>query len=103
MRPQSWARLPTGWRTHGEGARPLGGVGEPLFARYLYEVALLPFTPAELLAAGRQEWDRAVGFELFEQHRVPDAAWPPLPASASDQARAEAVAEEEVRHFYEDT
>ena len=34
-------------------ARPLGGVGEPLFARYLYEVALLPFTPAELLAAGR--------------------------------------------------
>ena len=83
------------------GARPLGGVGEPLFARYLYEVALLPFTPSELLAAGRQERDRAVGFELFERHRVPDAAWPPLPASASDQARAEAAAEEEVRHFYE--
>ena len=83
-------------------ARPLGGVGEPLFARYLYKVALLPFTPSELLAAGRQEWDRAVGFELFEQHRVPDAMWPALPASASDQAVAEAAAEREVRRFYEE-
>ena len=76
-----------------------GGPGS--FARYLYEVALLPFTPAELLAAGRQEWDRAVSFELFEQHRVPDADWPPLPASASVQADAEAVAEAEVRRYYE--
>jgi hypothetical protein len=82
-------------------ARPLGGVGEGLFARYLYEVALLPFTPSELLAAGRQEWDRAVSFELFEQHREPGAGWPPVPGSAAEQARTEAVAEGEVRRFYE--
>ena len=82
-------------------ARPLGGVGPDLFARYLYDVALLPFTPTELLAAGRQEWDRAVSFELFEQRRVPDAEWPPLPTSASEQARAEGVAEAEVRRYYE--
>jgi hypothetical protein len=82
-------------------ARPLGGVGQDLFARYLYEVALLPFSPAELLAAGRQEWDRAVSFELFEQRRAPDADWPPLPSSASAQADAEAVAEAEVRRYYE--
>lgn len=82
-------------------ARPLGGAGEALFARYLYEVALLPFSPAELLAAGRQEWDRAACFELFEQHRVADAPWPVLPASAADQARAEACAEGEVRRYYE--
>ena len=82
-------------------ARPLGGVGEDLFARYLYEVALVPFTPPELLSAGRQEWDRAVSFELFEKHREPDAGWPALPASASEQALAEAVAEGEVRRFYE--
>ena len=65
---------PDGWRAPWRAARPLGGAGEPLFARYIYEVALLPFTPAELLAAGRQEWDRSVAFELFEQHRVADAA-----------------------------
>jgi hypothetical protein len=84
------------------GARALGGVGEDLFARYLYEVALLPFTPSDLLAAGRQEWDRAVGFELFEQHRELGAAWPDLPASASEQAKTEAIAEGEVRRFYEE-
>ncbi len=84
------------------GARPLKGVGEALFATYLYEVALLPFTAQEMQAAGRQEWDRAVGFELFEQHRVPHAPWPDLPKSASDQVEAEGVAEAEVRRFYED-
>ena len=82
-------------------ARPLGGVGEDLFGRYLYEVALLPFTPSELLSAGRQEWDRAVSFELFERHREPGAAWPDLPANASEQARTEALAETEVRRYYE--
>jgi hypothetical protein len=84
------------------GGRPLGGVGEAQFARYVYEVALLPFTPAELLAAGRQEWDRSVAFELFEYHRVPDASWPPLPPSAAEQADAEARLEGEVRAFYEE-
>ena len=83
-------------------ARPLGGVGEGVFARYLYEVALLPFTPPELLAAGRQEWDRAVGFELFEEHRAPDALWPRLPDSAEDQAQAEVAAEGQVRRYYEE-
>jgi hypothetical protein len=84
------------------GARPLRGTGETLFARYVYEVALLPFTPAELLAAGRQEWDRSVAFELFEQHRMGDASWPALPGSAAEQAEAEALAEGEVRAYYED-
>jgi hypothetical protein len=83
-------------------ARPLGGVGERLFARYLYDVALVPFAPSELLAAGRQEWDRAAAFELFEEHRVPGASWPPLPAGAAEQAGAEARAEGEVRRYYEE-
>jgi hypothetical protein len=83
------------------GARPLGGDGEALFAAYVYEVALLPFTPAELRAAGRQEWDRAMAFELLEGHRVPGATWPALPKNATEQADAEALAEGEVRNFYE--
>ncbi len=96
---QSYAGWLAGVRA---SARPLGGVGEDLFARYLYTVALLPFTPTELLAAGRQEWDRAVSFELLEQHRAPSARWPSLPASAADQSSAEAEAEIEVRRFYEE-
>jgi hypothetical protein len=83
------------------GARPLRGAGELSFARYVYGVALLPFTPTELLAVGRQEWDRSVAFELFEQHRVADAPWPPLPVSAAAQAGAQALLEGEVRSYYE--
>jgi Bacterial protein of unknown function (DUF885) len=96
---ESYAGWLAGVRTT---ARPLGGVGEDLFARYMYTVALLPFTPTELLAAGRQEWDRSVSFELLEQHRAPSARWPSLPASAAEQSSAEAEAEIEVRRFYED-
>ncbi len=50
---------------------------------------------------GRQEWDRSVAFELFEQHRVADAPWPPLPVSAAAQAGAQALLEGEVRSYYE--
>ncbi len=81
-------------------ADPLGGAGRAVLERWLYEVALLPYTPEELLAAGRQEWDRAVAFELFEQHRVADAGWPELPASAEAQCKAERAGEAEVRAFY---
>lgn len=83
------------------GASPLGAVGPEVFSRYIYEVALLPFTADELLAIGRQEWDRAVAFELYEQKRRPDAQWPPLAESAAAQAEAQALAEAEVRRFYE--
>src|SRR5438046_3940806 len=36
----------------------------------------MPFTPEELLAMGRQEWNRAVAFETFEKNRNKDV--PPL-------------------------
>ncbi|HUY29388.1 MAG TPA: DUF885 family protein [Acidimicrobiales bacterium] len=85
---------------HGR-AEPLGAVGRAALCRYLHEVALLPYTPEELLAAGRQEWDRAVAAELLEQRRRPDAAWPALPAGADEQCERERVAELEVRAFYE--
>ena len=80
---------------------PLVAVGRRAFCRYLYDVALVPSTPEEILAAGRQEWDRAVAFELFELHRTPGATWPELPSSAEEQSQREEVAEREVREFYE--
>lgn len=83
-------------------AAPLVPVGRRGLAHYLYEVALLPYTPEELLAAGAQEFARAVAFEIFERHRSPDATWPPLPASAAAQSDSERVAELAVRRFYED-
>jgi len=82
-------------------ARSLNGVGAEVFARITREVALIPYTADQLLAIGRQEWDRSVAFEIFEAHRVPDARWPEPPASAPEQCAREHRAEADVRGFYE--
>ena len=69
--------------------------------RFLREVALVPFTPDELLAMGRQEWERAVAFEALEQGR--NRALPPLPLFADQQTQivASAFQEQAIRQFLE--
>jgi len=52
------------------------GLGRDAYSFFLRNVAMLPYPPEQLLAAGRQEWDRAVAFEAFEIHRNRDV--PPL-------------------------
>lgn len=44
-------------------------VGRDAYLFFLREVALYPFTPEELVAMGRQEWDRAVAFEALAANR----------------------------------
>ncbi len=44
-------------------------VGRANYEFFLNNVALLPYTPEELLAISRQEWERAVAFEQFEEQR----------------------------------
>src|SRR5213082_3462513 len=51
-------------------------LGRDAYIFFLRNVAMLPYPPEQLLAAGRQEWDRAVAFEAFEIHRNRDV--PPL-------------------------
>ena len=41
-------------------------IGRDAFVFFLHKVALLPYTPEELLAIGRMETDRAMAFEQFE-------------------------------------
>ena len=52
-------------------------VGREPYIAFLREVAMVPFAPEELLAMGRQEWERAVAFEALEQQR--NRALPPMP------------------------
>ncbi|HEY2802017.1 MAG TPA: DUF885 domain-containing protein [Chthoniobacterales bacterium] len=52
-------------------------LGRDTYLYFLKNVALLPFPPEELLAMGRQEWDRALTFEALERNRNKDV--PPLP------------------------
>ena len=46
-------------------------LGRDAYIFFLRNVAMLPYPPEQLLAAGRQEWDRAVAFEAFEIHSAP--------------------------------
>jgi len=44
-------------------------LGRDAYVFFLQYVALAPYVPEELLAMGRQEWNRAVAFEGYEQER----------------------------------
>ena len=49
-------------------------LGRDAYIWFLRNVALMPFTPEELLAMGRQEWNRAFAFEAYEKNRDKDAS-----------------------------
>ncbi len=74
-------------------------LGRDAYLFFLKNVALMPYTPEELLAMGRQEWDRAVAFEAFEKNRNKDL--PPLQLAKNiDAWMADTAAKElEVRKF----
>ncbi len=44
-------------------------LGRDAYVFFLKNVALMPYSPEQLLAMGRQEWHRAVAFEAFEKNR----------------------------------
>jgi len=47
-------------------------VGRENYEFFLHQVALLPYSPQQLLALGRQELDRSVAFEQYEKQRNRD-------------------------------
>lgn len=44
-------------------------VGREAYLYFLRNVALMPYSPEQLLEMGRQEWERSVAFETYEQQR----------------------------------
>ena len=77
-------------------------LGRDAYLWFLENVALMPFTPEELLAMGRQEWNRAVAFETFEKNRNKDV--PPLKMveNIEDWIRDNAAREGQIRKFLGD-
>jgi hypothetical protein len=76
-------------------------VGRDHYVFFLKRVALIPYSPEQLLSMGRQEWERAVAFEAYEKNR--NARLPQL-ALAKDQAAQmarEERQEQEIRDFLE--
>ncbi len=74
-------------------------LGREAYVYFLRNVALMPYSPEELLAMARQEWNRAVAFEAYEKER--DKNVPPLKMAGNiDEWVADAAARElQVRNF----
>jgi uncharacterized protein (DUF885 family) len=74
-------------------------LGRDAYIFFLKNVALMPFSPEELLAMGRQEWNRAVAFESYEKERNRDV--PPLKLAENTESwiKDAAAKEMSIREF----
>jgi hypothetical protein len=77
-------------------------LGRDAYLWFLRNVALMPFSPDELLAMGRQEWNRAVAFETFEKNRNKNV--PPLKIATDINSwiKNAAAKELQIRKFLEE-
>jgi len=76
-------------------------VGRDGYLFFLRNVALIPYSPEELLAMGRQERDRSVAFEAYETRKNAGQADLPIFRDQAEQiARAERD-EKQIRAFLE--
>jgi uncharacterized protein (DUF885 family) len=69
---------------------------------FLRNVALMPFTPEELLAMARQEWNRAVAFEAFEKNRNKDVPALKIATDINSWIKDAAEKELQIRKFLEE-
>ena len=76
-------------------------LGRDAYVFFLQSVALAPYVPEELLAMGRQEWNRAVAFEGYEQERNRNVAPLKLPADTDSWIKEAAARELAIREFLE--
>ncbi|WKN33287.1 DUF885 family protein [Porifericola rhodea] len=76
-------------------------VGRENYNYFLKNIALLPYTPEELLTMGEMEWSRSVAFDVYEQMRNIDEPQPELFKDMAEQIATEARQEQEVRDFME--
>ncbi len=80
-------------------ARKDTAIGRENYIYFLRNVALLPYTPEQLLEMSRLEWSRSVAFEAYQEARL--AGLPPAKIfpNADAQIAAEKEDEEKVRAF----
>jgi len=76
--------------------------GRDAYVFFLKNVALMPYSPEDLLAMGKQEWNRTVEFEAFEKNRNKDV--PPLKTVSGIDSWIEDAAQKElqIRKFLEE-
>jgi uncharacterized protein (DUF885 family) len=77
-------------------------LGRDAYVFFIKNVALMPYSPEDLLAMGRQEWNRAVAFEAFEKNRNKNV--PPLKTAdnVDNWIKEAALKELQIRKFLEE-
>jgi uncharacterized protein (DUF885 family) len=92
---QRWLREQVG------RAKPDTAIGREKYVYFLSKVAYVPYTPEQLLGLGRQEWDRSVSFESYEQSRNQGLPELRLFGNSSEQIKRSAPDEQAVRDYLE--
>ena len=83
-------------------ARKDTAIGRENYIWFLRNVALLPYTPEQLLEMAGLEWSRSVAFEAYQEQRIAGSAPAPIFPNADAQIAAEKADEEKVRAFLTD-
>ncbi|RKY98797.1 MAG: DUF885 domain-containing protein, partial [Ignavibacteriae bacterium] len=74
-------------------------VGREGYEYFLKNIALIPYSPEELLIMGKQEWDRSVAFDIYEKQRNKSLPELTIFSSAEEQMEEERKGEEAIRDF----
>ncbi len=75
--------------------------GREAYEYFLKNIALIPYTPEQLLQMGRQEWERAAAFETYEKQRNRALPEPSIFKSAKAQIEQGKKDEIAIREFLE--
>ena len=74
-------------------------IGRDSYDYFLLHVALLAYSPEQLLAMSRQEWARSMAFEAYAQARIAGTEKPAIFADAAAEIAAERADEERIREY----
>jgi hypothetical protein len=77
-------------------------LGREPYIFFLKNVALYPYSPEDILAMGRQEWNRAVAFETYEKNRNKNVPPTKMAATIDDEIKDATARELEIRKFLGD-
>jgi uncharacterized protein (DUF885 family) len=79
--------------------RPDFALGATAYGFFLHQVALLPYTPEQLLAMARQDFDRVLAMEAYERQRNLGAPELTIPATAEEEVARMAKADASIRLY----
>jgi uncharacterized protein (DUF885 family) len=77
-------------------------LGRDAYIFFLKNVALMPYSPEDLLAIGRHEWSRAVAFEAFEKNRNKDVPPSKIAHDIDSWIKDAAQKELQIRQFLQE-